>query len=129
MREASAPTRRALLRRAAPAAAGLVLVPSAAVAAASDPHPAWAAEAAARLAEVEALPDHPATDEPLYAHVYALWELIAATPARTPAGVAAQVRLALDRHREGSTLSPCEESALDNALAALDRLAGETRRA
>lgn len=127
MREA--PTRRALLAGLAVAAPLADAAASAALAEAPDPHPGWAAEVAAELARVDALPEDASDEdsEPRYSRVFELWGLIGATPARTAAGVAVQVRLALDCEAEGSTLGEIEVVALRNALATLDRLAAEGR--
>ena len=66
------------------------------------------------------------TDEELdtvLERIFALSDKIAATPARTLGGVRAQIAMALDCHQGGSVLGETEELALENALAALDRLA------
>lgn len=116
--------RRTLLGRVAVAAPAVALALPAS-ASGADPHPAWEGEAAAELDRIEAMPaDAPdEAGDPHYDRLNALRDLIGSTPARTAAGAAVQVRLALDCHLEGSCLGGCEVAGLRNALATLDRLA------
>ena len=114
--------RRALLGRIAAGAA--LAAPAAALAATQkpDPHPAWLAEVERLKAEINAC----ATDEAsnhLAERKGALESLIGETPARTMAGVRAQVTLAL-AHLEYFSEASAEEAGLRNALATLDQLAG-----
>ncbi len=123
-------SRRALLASAALVAPAFLLPAIAAAAAGQepDPHPAWFAEwqaclhymngpAGAAVATLSELPEWDRADE--------LEGLIAATPARTPAGVLAQLRIIAHWQGELSSLSDHERAAIENALVTLERLAGE----
>ena len=116
-------TRRALLSNTAAGAALTVPVVAAAATekpTATDPHLAW-------LAEIERIDARPAEDDAAFdadcAAIFRLQDLIAATPARTLAGVRVQVALALNCHQDGSVLGETEGLAIENAVAALERLA------
>ena len=96
----------------------------------ADPHVAWARELDALRAYLNG-PDHPPVETlaklPEWTRFEELERLIGETPAATPVGAAEQVRLAIRCTNEGSTLGDCERAGLDNALATLERLAGEAR--
>jgi hypothetical protein len=87
----------------------------------ADPHPAWWAEAERLLAA------HGADDDVAAERRFALLDRIAATPAASLDGVTEQLRLAVRCLKGGAEIGPCEERALENALASLERLAGEAR--
>src|SRR4051812_45493110 len=119
-------SRRALLATAALIAPASVLPAIAAAAAEPDPHPAWHREwqacidhmngpARATVATLAGLPEWDRMDE--------LEGLIAATSA----GVLAQLRIIAHWQGELSGLSDHERAAIENALATLERLAGEAR--
>lgn len=119
------PTRRVLLGTMA--AAGIVGAAPAIAAGDIDPHLAWEREAAVLRAQARAPAtlrrnDADATIDSLTDRIWALEERIAATLATTPAGIAAQIRLAIVGVEEG--IGDTEEQALRSAEAALQRLAG-----
>ena len=122
------PSRRTLLASAALVAPATLLPAIAAAAEDPDPHPAWFAEWRACLdhmngpagAAVDALAELPEWDR-----MDELEGLIGATPARTPAGVLAQLRIIAHWQGELSGLSDDERAAIENAIATLERLAGE----
>ena len=124
----SQPTRRALLAGAAaspvlalPAVAYCAVIP----AAEPDPHPAWARQAEAVIARLNTRGLVDDEDAPeLCEEQNRLDGLIAHTPARTLAGVREQLAL-VARCIPHSVPGPIEDAALENALATLDRLAGE----
>ncbi len=102
---------------------------AASAAQAVDPHIEWEREAAALRAQARApatlrCNDADATIDTLTDRIWALEERIAATPAATPGGIAAQIRLAIVGIEEG--MGDTEEQALRSAEAALQRLAGRT---
>jgi hypothetical protein len=99
------------------AAAGAAVAIPAPVDAAADPHSGWAAEIARLRATANEHPDDTEGDA-AYSRVVALEDLIAATPA----GIAAQIKLSVECHDDGSTLSECYVSALRQAIGALERL-------
>lgn len=119
------PTRRALLGTLA--AAGILGSAPAMAAGDVDPHLAWEREAAVLRAQARAPAtlrrnDADATIDALTDRIWALEERIAATLATTPAGIAAQIRLAIVGVEEG--IGDTEEQALRNAEAALQTLGG-----
>lgn len=85
----------------------------------TDPHLAWAREAAELARQLREQPDR----ADLFERLCSLRDKIAQTPATTPAGIAEQVRLAVVCDQEGSTLEECEITAMEGALASLERLA------
>lgn len=87
-----------------------------------DPHPAWEREAAALRAQASAPGLDITAAEAALDRLFHLRDLIAATPARTLAGAAAQIRLALDADEGGSAPGECELLALKNALTTLAAL-------
>ncbi len=96
-------------------------------AAETDPHLAWEREAAVLRAQARAPgtswgDDADASIDTLTDRIWALGERIAATPATTPAGIAAQIRLAIVGFEEG--MGDSEEQTLRSAEAALQTLAG-----
>src|SRR4051812_19299128 len=128
----SLPTRRALLAGAALVAPVSLLLPALAAAAehAPDPHVAWFAEWRACLDHQNG-PAGKAVDclseLPEYHRALELEGLIGATPARTPAGVLAQLRIIAHWQGELSGLSDPERAGLANAIATLELLAGGGR--
>src|SRR5689334_3155623 len=121
-------SRRALLAGAA-LVAPAALLPAIAAAAengASDPHPAWLAEWRA-LIEWQDTADTGGRDLeqfPQYHRALELEGMIGGTPARTLAGVAAQLRVA-DHWLGGSAYAGEDvDAAIGNALATVERLAG-----
>lgn len=119
------PTRRALLGTLT--AAGILGSVPAIAAGETDPHLAWEREAAVLRAQARAPAtlrrnDADAMIDALTDRIWALEERIAITPAATPAGIAAQIRLAIVGVEEG--MGDTEEQALRNAEAALQTLAG-----
>jgi hypothetical protein len=128
---ASRPSRRTLLASAALAAPASLLPAIAAVAAGkeSDPHPAWHAEWAALIEWQDTTPlgGRDLDQSPQCHRALELEELIGGTPARTLAGVAAQLRIA-DHWLGGSAYAGEDvDAAIGNALATVERLAGEAR--
>src|SRR4051794_4365017 len=125
------PTRRALLASAALVAPASLLPTIAAVAAEQpiDPHPAW-------LAEWRALIEWQDTTHTGGRDLEQFWQyhrtlelegMIGGTPARTLAGVAAQLRVA-DHWLGGSAYAGEDvDATIGNALATVERLAGEAR--
>jgi hypothetical protein len=127
----SGTTRRTLLASAA-LVAPASLLPAIAAAAGEepDPHLAWHAEWQACLAYM----DGPAgrlvdgLDElPEWHRALELEDLIGRTPARTLTGVLLQLRVIARWQGELSGLTDREKAGLANAIAALERLAGEAR--
>lgn len=92
---------------------------------AEDPHVEWERQVTAVAAEMRAIPrgEGPAYDA-LWKEWIGLQDQICLTAARTPAGIAAQVRLALTTTEEWSTLSDNEVEGLRNAVRSLQQLAG-----
>src|SRR4051812_6399232 len=92
-----------------------------------DPHLAWFAEWRACLDHQNG-PAGEAVDclseLPEYHRALELEGLIGATPARTPAGVLAQLRIIAHWQGELSGLSDPERDGLANAIATLERLSG-----
>lgn len=91
-----------------------------------DPHPAWASAATELRAWINSPDRGEWSDEeaePHHLRLDGLIDRIAETPARTPAGIAAQVALALRCHDTGSISGISELAALRNAQASLERLA------
>ncbi|NMM46566.1 hypothetical protein HH303_18895 [Rhodospirillaceae bacterium KN72] len=129
-------TRRSILKGSAAALAGAALVSTTAKAATSDPHPVWLAELTAMRAEgkkqIEPIyrdlekrfAGHRGTEDHIRACVAAvspaaadfsnrhgaraaeLERLILSTPAKTVAGIKAQVGMACDRSNNSSALYP-----------------------
>jgi hypothetical protein len=125
------PSRRTLLASAALVAPAPPLPAIAAAAGQEpDPHPAWHREWRACIAHMNG-PAGETVDDlaelPEWGRMDELEGLIAATPARTPAGVLAQLRIIAHWQGELSGLSDHERAAIENALATLGRLAGEAR--
>src|SRR4051812_25919240 len=122
-------SRRALLATAA-LVAPATLLPAIAAAAevAPDPHLAWRTEWLACLDHQNG-PAGKAVDclseLPEYHRALELEGLVGATPARTPAGVLAQLRIIAHWQGELSGLSDAERAGLANAIATLERLVGE----
>lgn len=116
------PTRRGLL--VGIAAAGMLGGAAPAMAARDvDPHIEWWRRS--RELEVRANADDldEAASGAIAAEGYALEELIAATPARTMDGVMCQLRLVHFYTGIGQPASGCDEIAMANAIATLERLA------
>ena len=115
--------RTALAQLAAGAAA--VSLPASALATEPDPHPAWARQAAAIAAQLDTsgLIDDDDTG-PYCDRMAALYDLICDTPARTYVGVREQIAFVKDSMRYNCP-GEREQTALANALATLERLAGE----
>lgn len=118
-------TRRTLLAHVgcATAAGAALLPPTAVIAAAEDPHAAWHVEVQ-RLRDLindTSWRSDEESDVPFF-EMLRLEELIATTPATTPAGVAVQIRLVHENHVNGSQIGETEEAALASALTALAQL-------
>ena len=95
-----------------------------------DPHLAWFAEWQACLDHQDGPAGHAVdclSELPEYHRALELEGLIGAAPARTPAGVLAQLRVIAHWQGELSGLSGPERAGLANAVATLERLAGEAR--
>ncbi len=92
-----------------------------------DPHPEWARQAAAIAAQLDTpgLIDDGDTG-PYCDRMAALYDLICDTPARTYAGVREQIVFVKQSIRHNCP-DEREQKALANALATLERLAGEAR--
>ena len=121
----SQPSRRAMLG--ALAVAPMAAAAPAVAMAGEDPHVAWERMLPGLLAEVAAGAGRADDDEALDAAVDRLWavrDTICLTPARTPAGIAAQIRLAIESAEEGSPLTGQEVEGLRNAIASIERLGG-----
>jgi hypothetical protein len=121
-------SRRALLAGAA--AAPTLALPAIAAAEAPDPHPRWRAEWRSLIDRYNtpgAVADEDAEDCPEWRRIIELERLAAGTPARSLAGVAAQLGLALAFIAEYGSLGDGvnDEALLQSALATLERLAGE----
>lgn len=105
------------------------------MAAALDPHVAWKQqeESLRRLIDDDGRPDDDTTAEALAGARWALHDQIINTPARSPAGVLAQLRLALEyieiENGRGILRALEERSdselALLNAIATLEHMAAE----
>ena len=123
------PSRRTLLASAALVAPATLLPAIAAGAEDTDLHPAWFAEWRALVDWYNGPDADPADDCPQQHRIIALEGLAAATPARTLAGAAAQLRFArafVDEYGSlGSGVN--DEAMLDSVLATLERLAEEAR--
>lgn len=123
--------RRALLGTVAAAVGVITIAGTASTAAETDPHPAWERQCAALLERIRGADLDEDEEEWLYEELERLEGLITDTPARTLAGVLAQVRLALDDVKDSSLTPPSVEErywperALLNAIATLETLAGE----
>ena len=122
-------SRRVLLAGAA--ASPVLALPTVAAAAEPDPHPAWHAEWRELLhwsntADTGGRELHEFLQRD---RLMRLEELISLTPARPLAGV--RVQLALLHHVVSEVSMPNEDdvTGLENAIATLDRLAGEVRHA
>jgi hypothetical protein len=115
-------SRRALLAGAA-ATPALALPAVAMVATTPDPHLAWWAEREALRVELNR-PDRDdiGDEDPIFDQMVRMEELLAETPARTLAGVRAQIAF-LAHECRGSGPAIVTEG-LENALATLERLAG-----
>ena len=126
------PTRRtALAALAAAPVAGLPAIAEcrAGTTTAEDPHVAWDHERRALLdwcngpepgdRDLDAIPQ--------FHRLCEVERLIGETPATTPAGVAAQIRLLAYYALVTSTVPDWAKAGLENALAAVERLAGEAR--
>jgi hypothetical protein len=111
------PTRRLALRGLAAAGTAAVVAGPAAATADVDPHPAWKRQAEALSARIAAGEFSDEACEALGDDWRALHDRIAETPARTLAGIAVQVKLAIECDAEGSILGECEVLALENAFA------------
>src|SRR4051794_35148648 len=124
------PTRRALLAGAALAVPAAALPALAAAPVEPDPHPAW-------YREWEALLDWCNTpglrggrdlvEFPQWHRLDELEGLIGATPARTVAGAVAQLRVVNHWLGGNAYVGEAVDAGLENALATLERLAGEAR--
>jgi hypothetical protein len=97
---------------AAPAQAGTV-----------DPHVAWA-EQIARLRALYRADMTDAESDVLYERILALEERISTTLARTPLGIAEQIKLAIACEDEGSTLTDEAVAALRQAVVSLQQIGG-----
>jgi hypothetical protein len=86
-----------------------------------DPHAAWASEAAALRAAAGGKDG----DDPdgLIDRCWEIEDRMAATPARTPAGILAQVRLVLASIEDEAVQEERDGTALRNAVASLEVLA------
>src|SRR3954471_13650322 len=125
-------SRRALLASAALVAPALALPTVAMAGGEPDPDPAWFAEWRALVDWCNgphADGDEELQDDPQWRRVLELERLVAETRARTLGGAAAQVRLACGFMATYRSLGDGvnDEALLTNALAILERLAGEAR--
>jgi hypothetical protein len=86
-----------------------------------DPHVAWSRT----ISDLMVMARDAETDEEqdvLGRAMDRLRDLIAKTPARTPAGITAKIRLAIACDADGSVLGRCEVRALRSAVAAISQL-------
>jgi hypothetical protein len=128
----SQPSRRRLM--ATLAAAPMAAAVPALAAEGEDPHVEWERQLPALRDAVAVAGRYPgpyaadvAADDAADAAVDRLWAVrdrICLTPARTPAGIAAQIRLAIESADDGASLTEQEEEGLRNAVRSLERLAG-----
>src|SRR3954470_22494967 len=121
----SRPSRRALLGAGALAPAGAL--PAIAAAAEPDPHPAWYREWEILLewCDTADLGGRGPAEWPKYHRSHELERLIGTTPAGTVAGALAQLRIVERWHGGTIAYSADDGAGLENALATLERLAGE----
>lgn len=126
----SSENRRALLRVVGGTATAALAVPAGGLAQESflskDPHPAWFAEWQ-RLVDWCDGPEPGARelrDCPEWHRCLAVEDLIATTPARTLAGALCQLRVSR-YYTSASFPGDAADAAVENALATLERLAGE----
>ena len=133
----SQPTRRTILARFATGAT-VASVPSAALAAPAsaravdvpiwninDPHPEWARQAQAIIKRLNTSGDIPDEESDIWCdRMSRFHDLIIDTPARTYAGIREQIAFVKQSIRDNCP-SEREQTALANALATLERLAGE----
>jgi hypothetical protein len=124
------PSRRTLLAGAALVAPATLLPAIAAAAEDTDPHPAWWAEWRALTAFLDRPEGHgggEVDDMPEFRRAIGLEHLIGVTPARSLAGALVQLRMLRHWTPGPSLANDGLDAGLTNALATLERLAGEAR--